>query len=110
MTRYKFLCIAILLISMCASTGCENYAERTHPSWVAPTPGAVYDDSTLFARITQAIQSDPALRGVNVEVQVKDANVTLIGKVSNEDQITKINMHTWMVDGVKKVDNQVKKQ
>lgn len=105
-TRYHFMALASLLC-MLALTGCENYAEKTHPSWVAPTPGAVYDDSTVFARITQAIQSDPDLRGANIEVKVKDGQVTLIGKVQNENQITKINMHTWMVDGVKKVDNQI---
>lgn len=105
-TRYLFLALTSLL-SMLALTGCENYAEKTHPSWVAPTPGAVYDDSTVFARITQSIQSDPDLRGANIEVKVADGLVTLSGKVMNENQMTKINMHTWMVDGVKKVDNQI---
>jgi hyperosmotically inducible protein len=105
-TRYQ--CIALtLLLCMLALTGCENYAERTHPSWVAPTPGAVYDDSTVFARITQAVQTDPALRGANIEIKVNDGLVTLTGAVSNEEQMTKMNMHVWMVDGVKKVDNQV---
>ncbi len=105
-TRYQ--CIALtLLLSMLALTGCENYAEKTHPSWVAPTPGAVYDDSTVFARITQAVQTDPALRGANIEIKVNDGLVTLTGAVSNEEQMTKMNMHVWMVDGVKKVDNQV---
>lgn len=104
-TRYLFLALTSLL-SMLALAGCENYAEKTHPSWVAPTPGAVYDDSTVFARITQSIQSDPDLHGANIEVKVADGLVTLSGKVMNENQMTKINMHTWMVDGVKKVDNQ----
>lgn len=105
-TRYHFMALASLLC-MLALTGCENYAERTHPSWVAPAPGAVYDDSTIYARITQAVQTDPALRGANVEIKVNDGQVTLTGTVSNEDQMTKINMHSWIVDGVKKVDNQI---
>lgn len=105
-TRYQCIALALLL-SMLALTGCENYAERTHPSWVAPTPGAVYDDSTVFARITQAVQTDPVLRGANIEIKVNDGLVTLTGAVSNEEQMTKMNMHVWMVDGVKKVDNQV---
>jgi len=105
-TRYQCIALALLLC-MLALTGCENYAERTHPSWVAPTPGAVYDDSTVFARITQAVQTDPVLRGANIEIKVNDGLVTLTGAVSNEEQMTKMNMHVWMVDGVKKVDNQV---
>lgn len=104
--RYPFMVLASLL-SVLALAGCGNYAEKTHPSWVAPTPGAVYDDSTVFARITQAVQTDPVLRGTNIEIKVNDGLVTLTGAVSNEEQMTKMNMHVWMVDGVKKVDNQV---
>jgi hyperosmotically inducible protein len=104
--RYPFMVLASLL-SVLALAGCGNYAEKTHPSWVAPTPGAVYDDSTVFARITQAVQTDPVLRGANIEIKVNDGLVTLTGTVSNEEQMTKMNMHVWMVDGVKKVDNQV---
>jgi hyperosmotically inducible protein len=101
--RYPFMVLASLLSVLALG----NYAEKTHPSWVAPTPGAVYDDSTVFARITQAVQTDPVLRGANIEIKVNDGLVTLTGTVSNEEQMTKMNMHVWMVDGVKKVDNQV---
>lgn len=106
-TRHKLSTLAILLMSVFMLTGCENYAEKTHESWITPPPGAVYDDSTIFARITQAVQSDPVLQGINTEIKVKDGNVTLSGTVNNEDQVTRINMHAWIVDGVKKVDNQV---
>lgn len=105
--RSQFFILSVLLLSLLALTGCENYAEKTHPSWVAPTPGVVHDDSSIYARIMQTIQTDPDLRGVNVEVKVENGNVTLTGKVSNENQMTKINMHTWMAEGVKKVDNQI---
>lgn len=106
-TRHKLSTLAILLMSVLMLTGCENYAEKTHESWITPPPGVVYDDSTIFARITQAVQSDPILQGINIEIKVKDGNVTLSGTVNNEDQVTRINMHAWIVDGVKKVDNQV---
>lgn len=106
-TRHKLSTLAILLMSVLMLTGCENYAEKTHESWITPPPGVVYDDSTIFARITQAVQSDPVLQGTNVEIKVKDGNVTLSGTVNNEEQVTRINMHAWIIDGVKKVDNQV---
>ncbi len=106
-TRHKLSTLIILFISALMVTGCENYAEKTHESWITPPPGVVYDDSTIFARITQAVQSDSVLQGTNIEIKVKDGNVTLSGAANNEDQVTRINMHAWIVDGVKKVDNQV---
>jgi hyperosmotically inducible protein len=106
-TRIHLFTLIILLMSMIILTGCENYAEKTHESWITPPSGPVYDDSTIFARITQAIQSDPVLQGANIDIKVQDGNVAMKGAVSNEDQMTRINMHAWIVDGVKKVDNQV---
>ncbi|MBL8497918.1 BON domain-containing protein [Nitrosomonas sp. JL21] len=103
LTLILFFMIAIIL------TGCENYAERTHKSWAPPPSAPVYDDSTIFARITTAVQSDPALQGSKIDIKVQDGTVTLSGTVSNEDQLTRVNMHTWIVDGVKKVDNQIVK-
>ncbi|MFZ1851738.1 MAG: BON domain-containing protein [Nitrosomonas sp.] len=99
-----------LLITAAVLTGCENYADKTHPSWVQPPPGAVYDDSTIYARIMAAIQSDAVLQGSHVEVKVTDGNVLLTGTVTNDDQMTRVNMHSWIVDGVKKVDNQIIKK
>ncbi|MBX3616184.1 BON domain-containing protein [Nitrosomonas sp.] len=103
----KVVAFILLLFSTLLLIGCENYAEKTHPSWVAPPAGAVFDDSTIYARIAQAVQTDSDLRGINIDINVKDGNVTLTGTAANEDQITRINMHAWIADGVKKVDNQV---
>jgi len=105
--HYKLFTLSILIIYLLVLNGCENYAEKTHESWIAPPSGVVYDDSTIFARITSAVQSDPVLQGANVEIKVNDGNVVLSGTVINEDQLTRVNMHTWIVDGVKKVDNQI---
>ncbi|WP_295627672.1 BON domain-containing protein [uncultured Nitrosomonas sp.] len=103
----KLFTLVLLLIGIFFLAGCENYAEKTHPSWVTPPPGMVYDDSTIFARVTLAIQSDPVLQGTSIEIKVNEGHVTLTGVARNEDQITRTNMHTWIVDGVKNVDNQV---
>ena len=107
--RYKLFTSAALFISVLVLNGCENYAERTHKSWVPPPSAPVYDDSTIFARITSAVQSDPVLQGAKIEIKVTDGNVVLSGTVNNEDQLTRVNMHTWIVDGVKKVDNHIVK-
>ena len=107
LNRYKLFSLVILLIIALVLSGCENYAERTHESWVAPPEGMVFDDSTIYARITYAIQSDADLQGADIDIKVNDGNVLLSGTVNNRDQMTRLNMHTWIVDGVKDVDNQV---
>lgn len=105
----KLFTLAALFMTILILNGCENYAERTHKSWVPPPSAPVYDDSTIFARIASAVHSDPVLQGTKIEIKVTDGNVVLSGAVKNEDQLTRINMHTWIVDGVKKVDNQIVK-
>ncbi|SFE49593.1 BON domain-containing protein [Nitrosomonas sp. Nm166] len=108
--HYKLFTLAALLMTVFVLTACENYAERTHKSWVPPPSAPVYDDSTIYARITSAVQSDPFLQGTQIDIKVNDGNVVLSGTVNNEDQLTRVNMHTWTVDGVKKVDNQIVKK
>lgn len=97
----------ILFISILLLSGCENYAERTHESWIEAPSGATFDDSTIYARIAYGINTDPELQGSVVDIKVDNGRVSLTGTVTNQNQITKINMLTWMVDGVKDVDMQV---
>lgn len=106
----RFIPLLVLLTMLFMLTGCENYAEKTHKSWVPPPSAPVYDDSTIYARIMAAIQSDPILQGSNIEVKVTNGDVSLTGFVVNEDQLTRVNMHSWIIDGVKKVDNQIVKK
>ena len=101
---YKLIILITSLISAIVLNGCENYAERTHKSWAPPPSTPVYDDSTIFARITSAVQSDPLLQGSQIDIKVNDGIVTLSGNVNSEDQLTRVNMHAWIVDGVKRVD------
>lgn len=107
---YKFLSTLVFAVILFSLVGCENYAEKTHKSWVPPPTAPAYDDSTIYARIAAAIQSDPVLQGAKVDIKVEEGNVTLTGNVNNEDQLTRVNMHSWIVDGVKKVDNQIVKK
>lgn len=101
--------LALLLIVAFMLYGCENYADRTHKSWAPPPSAPVYDDSSIYARISAAVQTDPALQGSHIEIKVKDGHVTLSGSVKNDDQLTRVNMHAWIVDGVRNVDNQIAK-
>jgi len=105
--RYKIFISSVLLALTLVLGGCENYAERTHESWIEAPTGATFDDSTIYARIAYGLNTDPELQGSNVEIKVDEGKVLLTGTVANQNQITKLNMITWMVDGVKHVDMQV---
>ncbi len=105
--RYSLLILTLLVITPFILSGCENYAERTHESWVEAPSGVFYDDSTIYARISYAINTDSALQGSDIDIKVDEGKVLLTGTAANQDQITRINMISWMVDGVKGVDMQV---
>jgi len=97
----------ITIIAIFGLSGCENYADRTHESWIEKPADVTYDDSTVYAKISYAVNTDPDLHGSNVEVEVNEGHVLLTGSVMNNNQMTKVNLLTWMVDGVKDVDNQI---
>lgn len=109
--RYNFLLIpAVAVIVSLILGGCENYAERTHESWIEAPSGAAYDDSTIYARIAYAVNTDNALQGSNINIKVDQGKVLLTGTVVNQNQIMRLNMLSWMVDGVKDVDIQISTQ
>ena len=105
--RYRLTIPAIFFVAAIVLGGCENYAERTHESWIEAPKGLEFDDSTIYARIAYTVNTDPDLQGGDVEIKVDDGKVFLTGTVTNKNHITRINMITWMVDGVKDVDNQL---
>ncbi|HQU62537.1 MAG: BON domain-containing protein [Nitrosomonas sp.] len=100
----------IAFIALLVLNGCENYAERTHESWIEAPSGVAYDDSTIHARIAYAINTDSELQGANIEIKVDQGKVLLTGTAANHNQITRLNMLSWMVDGVKDVDIQISPQ
>ena len=67
----------------------------------------VYDDPMVFARINGAVQDDPVLQGLDINIEVNDGMVLLSGEVNNPAQADQVVMHSWRVDGVKDVNNQI---
>ena len=108
LNRYTTTIIAF--IALLVLNGCENYAERTHESWIEAPSGVAYDDSTIHARIAYAVDSDSELQGANIEIKADQGKVLLTGTAANHNQITRLNMLSWMVDGVKDVDIQISPQ
>lgn len=94
----------MILLSMTFIAGCQD---RIHESWVEKPAAPVYDDPIIFARINGSIQNDPALEGLDINIEVNDGIVLLSGEVINPAQADQAVMHSWRVDGVKDVDNQI---
>jgi hyperosmotically inducible protein len=100
----KFLICSIVLLSTIFIAGCQD---RIHESWVEKPAAPVYDDPIIFARINGAVQDDPVLQGLDVNVEVNDGVVLLSGEVNDSAQADQVVMHSWRVDGVKDVNNQI---
>ena len=101
--NFSLIMVAIFVAMLSA---CDN-SPRVHESWVPPPEEIVYDDSMVAARIKSTFMSDRELQGTNVDVKVREGQAILEGEVNTEDQMTRINVHTWTVEGVKGVVNDI---
>lgn len=91
--------IGALLMSACG--------ERVHESWVEAPAAPVYGDPLIFERINTAVLQDPQLQGLTIKIESNDGHVTLSGVVNTQEQAERVAMHSWIMDGVKTVDNQI---
>lgn len=99
-----WLCISLSMLSI---TGCGN-SERVHESWAAPAEGPHYEDNAILNNINSRLSANPELKNLVLNIDVKNGEVSIIGMVDNQSQVDQIIMQTWLVDGVKKVNNQIR--
>lgn len=104
--RRKLAVLAATLIGALSIASCGK-EERVHESWKTPEPDAIVDDSTLNSTIQGALKADPDVKHLDVKVEAHNGTVMLSGFADNQVQLDRVNMLTWMVDGVKKVDNKM---
>ncbi|HJT50444.1 MAG TPA: BON domain-containing protein [Nitrosospira sp.] len=104
--RRKLAVLAATLIGALSIASCGK-EERVHESWKTPEPDAIVDDSTLNSTIQSALKADPDVKHLDVKVEAHNGTVMLSGFADNQVQLDRVNMLTWMVDGVKKVDNKM---
>jgi osmotically-inducible protein OsmY len=64
-------------------------------------------DDLLYDKVRLRLASDPVVKGGGLEVSVKDAVVTLRGKVQTDKQKTRAEHLARKVKGVKKVVNEL---
>ena len=102
--------VALILIAALSVAACGKPEEKVHESWKTPPAKAEVDDNTLVGTITSALKADPEVRDLDVRVEADNGTVTLSGTGDNQAQIDRVNMLTWMVEGIKKVNNKMSLQ
>lgn len=105
----KLSILSLALVGTLLITGCGE-RERIHESWVEKPAAPVYGDPLIFDRINSAVLEDPQLQGFNIEIEVNGGHVVLSGLVDTQEQAERVSMHSWMMDGVNTVDNQISLQ
>ena len=99
--------VTLILIAALSVAACGKSEEKVHESWKTPPAKAEVDDNTLVGTITSALKADPEVRHLDVRVEADNGTVTLSGTGDNQVQIDRVNMLTWMVEGIKKVNNKM---
>ena len=103
----KLSILALALIGALLISGC---GERIHESWVEAPAAPVYSDTLIFERINTAVLQDSQLQGFTIKIESNDGHVTLSGVVNTKEQAERVAMHSWIMDGVNTVDNQISLQ
>ena len=70
-----------------------------------PAPGAAIAAAPLKEKVTAALNAEPGLAAINVEVNPADGTITLTGIANNEESKTKASQIALNVPGVMSVQN-----
>ena len=90
------LLLAILLFAACAAPVARD-RERDR----------VIDDASIQARLQAQLQDDPRLDSEQIQLEVRNGIVTLVGWVGSENERKAIEDVAWKVGGVRQVDNRL---
>jgi len=71
--------------------------------------GASDSDMAITSNVQKKLQNDIQLMGSRIDVEAKDGEVTLTGTVSSDEDITRATELARSINGVKMVDNRLKK-
>lgn len=66
-----------------------------------------FSDAWITSKIKSQLLADPTVRGLDIDVDTQDGNVTLSGKASTPQAILQAEALARNTDGVKEVDNQI---
>lgn len=105
--RNKLWILIGILFSILTIPGCGN-SERVHESWVVPAEGPQYDDNAILNNIKSRLSANADVKNLALNIDVRNGEVSINGLADNQAQVDQVIMQTWLVEGVKKVDNQMR--
>ncbi len=105
--HHKSLTLIMVLTSVLFVSSCQKFGEGVHETWVEPPKKALVDDGTLTTTVKSSLLTDPELSGLDLQVEAHAGEIILSGLVKTQSQIDRANTLTWLVEGVKKVDNRM---
>lgn len=80
------------------------------PAAAAPGGGDAtlsQNDAAITARVKTALMADDQVKGLAIDVDTKDAQVTLKGALDHKDQVTRAVEVAQAIDGVREVVNRL---
>jgi hyperosmotically inducible protein len=120
---YARLCMPGALLLIAALTACDRQSDPPEPRSAAPTAdqpaasggapqadrtaGTAVDDAGLTARVKTALMADEQVKGMAIDVDTRNAQVTLTGTVDTEAQISRALEVARAVEGVQNVVNRL---
>ncbi|SDY25626.1 BON domain-containing protein [Nitrosomonas sp. Nm33] len=105
--RNKLWILIGILSSILAIPGCGN-SEKVHESWVVPAEGPQYDDNAISNNIKSRLSANADVKNLALNIEVRNGEVSISGLVDNQAQVDQVIMQVWLVEGVKKVSNQIR--
>ena len=98
------VCAALLILSCHTTLALANDTVQNNTE----TTGEYIDGSVITAKVKAKIATNKHLNNTNISVSTQNDTVILTGVVHSEWQKDKAEKIAKLVDGVKKVDNQLK--
>src|SRR5512139_1508893 len=89
------MCLFLFLIFLVAATSCRTPAGRT--------AGEVVDDATITSKVKAKLLDDPLTKGLSINVDTFEGNVSLTGAVASEQEKRRAMELARSVAGVKSV-------
>lgn len=102
----KTLCATAVCVVVMTISGCGDSGNSSDP-WSGAGGGGYLDDTSLSAAIKTKFSATPELASLGLKVRVENGEVFLSGTARNQQQVDHAVMQAWLVEGVKKVENEI---
>jgi hypothetical protein len=90
-----------------AGAGAGAIGPTGAPNEIADSGGVQHTDGALTARVKTALMGDEQVKGLRIDVDTRDAQVTLKGALETEQQVARAMEVARGVDGVRSVINRL---